>query len=104
MSHDVPRRPDGVPPSNRPLLWAAGVLLLLPMIAIAAVPTYARTGPRLGAFPFFVWYQLLWVFLTAACTLSAHALIKRARGTGAPADPVEVTRREHGDDEQEPRP
>lgn len=74
----APPRTDEAPRRNRGLLWAAGLVLLLPMIAIAAVPTYAKAEPRLGGWPFFFWYQTLWVFLTAGCTLTAHALVKRA--------------------------
>lgn len=76
-------------------MWVAGVLLIIPMIAIGAVPLYAKQGPQLGSFPFFIWYQFLWVFLTAACTTSAHALVKRARRdytrTPAAAEPAVPT-------------
>ena len=41
------------------------LLLLLPYIGVLSVPFYARSRPVLLGFPFFYWYQLLWVPLTA---------------------------------------
>jgi hypothetical protein len=43
------------------------------------VPTYSHETPVLWGFPFFYWYQLLWVLLTPLFTLGAYAVIKRAR-------------------------
>ena len=58
---------------------AAGVLLAIPIIALLAVPTYARTEPELFGFPFFFWYQFLWVFLCSAMTFAAYRLVLAAR-------------------------
>lgn len=41
------------------------LLLLLPFIAYLYPPLYERMEPRLFGFPFFYWYQLLWVALTS---------------------------------------
>jgi len=61
----------------------AGVLLAIPLLALLIVPIYARSGPELLGFPFFYWYQLLWVFLAAGFTQSAYVVIRRARnGSG----------------------
>ncbi len=56
-----------------------GVLLLIPMLALLIVPIYARSGPELVGFPFFYWYQLVWVVLASICTQTAYVVIKRAR-------------------------
>jgi hypothetical protein len=56
------------------------VLLLIPCAALAAVPTYSRETPKLWGWPFFYWYQVLWVFITPVLTYLAYVLIKRARG------------------------
>jgi hypothetical protein len=70
-------------PSNRPLpirtKVLAGVLLAIPLIALALVPTYSSETPKLWGFPFFYWYQLLWVLLTPVFTWTAYVLISRAR-------------------------
>ena len=72
--------PDrGVPPTDRPKMIAAGVLLLIPIVALMWVPSYARTDPELFGFPFFFWYQFLWVFLCSAMTYSAYRLTLSAR-------------------------
>ena len=41
--------------------------------------TYARETPELWGFPFFFWYQFLWVFICAALTYAAHRLVLAAR-------------------------
>ena len=41
------------------------ILLLLPFIGLLWVPFYNGTLPTLFGFPFFYWYQLLWVPLTS---------------------------------------
>jgi hypothetical protein len=43
-------------------------LLLLPFIGLLWVPFYNTLEPTLLGFPFFYWYQLLWVFITAFLT------------------------------------
>jgi hypothetical protein len=70
---------DTAPPANKGMLAAAGVLLALPMIALAWVGSYARVEPKLGGFPFFIWYQFLWVFLCSAMTYGAYKLVLAAR-------------------------
>lgn len=56
------------------------VLLLIPCVALAAVPTYSRETPKLWGWPFFYWYQVMWVLITPVLTYLAYVLIKRARG------------------------
>ena len=41
------------------------ILLLLPFIGLLWIPFYNRELPALLGFPFFYWYQLAWVVLTA---------------------------------------
>jgi hypothetical protein len=40
-------------------------LLLLPFIALLWVPFYNDKEPAIAGFPFFYWYQFLWVPLTS---------------------------------------
>jgi len=44
------------------------ILLLLPFFGLLWVPFYNQATPELFGFPFFYWYQLLWVPVTAALT------------------------------------
>ncbi len=84
---------DSAPPTNKALLVLAGVLLALPVIALLWVSSYNRETPRLWGFPFFFWYQFLWVFLCAGLTYAAHRLVLAARkpgpGTTGNAAPVD---------------
>jgi hypothetical protein len=41
------------------------LLLIVPFVATLWVPFYNSTQPELAGIPFFYWYQLLWVALTA---------------------------------------
>ena len=67
------------PPTNKALLTVAGVLLAVPIVALLWVDSYAKVEPTLAGFPFFIWYQLLWVFLCAACTWAAYRIVIIAR-------------------------
>jgi len=70
---------NGVPPTDRRLIAAAALCLAIPVVALMAVPTYAREDPELFGFPFFFWYQLLWVFLCSGFTWTAYRLVLAAR-------------------------
>jgi hypothetical protein len=54
----------------------AGLLLLIPMVGLALVPTYAHKDPYLWGFPFFYWYQFLWVPLTSILLYIVYRRIK----------------------------
>ena len=64
---------------NKALLTAAALVLAIPIVALLWVKSYSRVEPTLAGFPFFIWYQFLWVFLCAACTLTAYRLVLIAR-------------------------
>jgi membrane protein implicated in regulation of membrane protease activity len=67
------------PPANKGLLAVAGVLLAIPLVALTLVGTYAKDEPRVAGFPFFIWYQFVWVVITSALTYTAHRLVLKAR-------------------------
>ncbi|MCB8874693.1 DUF3311 domain-containing protein [Acidisoma silvae] len=52
------------PTRRRASFWR--VLLILPILAVIAVGCFNSTGPSLWGFPFFYWYQMLWVLLCSA--------------------------------------
>ena len=70
---------DTVPPARTGLLVLAGVLLAIPVVALMWVSSYSRDEPRLAGFPFFIWYQFLWVFLGSALTYTAYRIVLVAR-------------------------
>ena len=44
----------------------ARLLLILPFIAVLWVRFYNHTQPTLWSFPFYYWYQMLWILLSVA--------------------------------------
>ena len=64
---------------NKLLLTVASVLLAIPIVGLLWVQSYAKVEPTLAGFPFFIWYQFLWVFLCAACTFAAYRVVLIAR-------------------------
>ncbi len=76
MSSRDPNRP---PYARR---VAAGVLLGVPIAATLAVPLFDRVSPSLLGFPFFYWFQLVWVLLTGLCAGIAFRVLRpRVRAT-----------------------
>jgi len=81
-------QPD--PPRKRTVSWIAiTVLLLASLVGTLWVRFYARATPKLGDFPLFYWYQLIWVPIVAVLSWLAYLLIGRGRpaapGTAATA-------------------
>jgi hypothetical protein len=63
--------------------WAAVTVLLAVGIAgTLIVPIYARTAPQWGPFPFFYWYQLIWVPVVAILAWIAYLLLRVRRAPG----------------------
>jgi hypothetical protein len=62
-----------------PTKIAVSVILLAAIVVPLLVPTYDQKEPRLFGFPFFYWYQLLWVFLCAALVGLSFWLLQRER-------------------------
>jgi hypothetical protein len=82
------------PQPRRTGAWVlAGILLLISVLGTLIVPIYTRSTPKLGAFPFFYWYQLIWVPLVAILSWIAY-LLTRSRGpaTARPDQPGQPAR------------
>lgn len=58
--------------------WAR-LLLLIPFVAVLWVPFYNSADPALFGVPFFYWYQLLWIPLTALVVSAVYWLEMAAR-------------------------
>lgn len=50
------------------------LLLVVPFIVLLWPPFYNFREPMLAGFPFFYWFQLLWVVITAAITALVYWL------------------------------
>jgi hypothetical protein len=51
------------------------VLVLIPIVALMWVSSYAKREPELWGFPFFYWYQFCWVFGAAILTSIAYRIV-----------------------------
>jgi|HubBroStandDraft_4_1064222.scaffolds.fasta_scaffold1502626_2 hypothetical protein len=71
---------------NPVAIGAAAVLLAAAVFVAFWVPIYARHTPKLGAFPFFYWFQLLLVPAVAIVSWLAYLLVKSDSGGAAAAD------------------
>jgi membrane protein implicated in regulation of membrane protease activity len=56
------------------LIW---LLLIVPYVGLLWVPFYNTRTPELWGFPFFYWYQLIWVPITAALTWLVYRSSRR---------------------------
>jgi hypothetical protein len=67
MYEDKPRRTERS--RERPIkrFHPVYLILLIPYAAWVWVPFYNRIEPSLFGIPFFYWWQILGIFLTAAC-------------------------------------
>lgn len=58
---------------------AVSLLLLIPFVGLLWVPFYNDRLPALFGFPFFYWYQLAWVPVTALLTYVVYRSARRDR-------------------------
>ncbi len=72
-------QPDERDPRWRvtPTKIAVTAILLVAIVVPLLSSSYSRVDPRFLGFPFFYWYQLLWVFLAAGCCWLAYLLLRR---------------------------
>ena len=75
-----PRQPADEP---RPAVTlervAAGICLIIPIVTMLWVNSYSRLTPTFIGMPFFYWYQLAWVPVSALLTYTAYVLVRRGR-------------------------
>jgi membrane protein implicated in regulation of membrane protease activity len=51
--------------------------LVAPFVAMLWVGSFAKVDPAFIGIPFFYWYQMLWVVISTALTMTAYQLWKR---------------------------
>ncbi|TQK96638.1 uncharacterized protein DUF3311 [Streptomyces puniciscabiei] len=74
-----------------PVRVIIGLCLVAPFVATLWVGSYAKADPAFIGIPFFYWYQMAWVLISTALTMTAYKLWQRdqrARASQAsPASP-----------------
>jgi hypothetical protein len=58
---------------------AVNLLLLVPLIGVLIPSIYNHREPELLGFPFFYWYQLLWVPISVVCTVIVYRATRGKR-------------------------
>lgn len=71
----------GRSPTSRQRRWWY-LLLLVPFIVLSAVPMFNRVEPRVFGIPFFWWFQLLWIPVSAAITALVYDMAERGSDEG----------------------
>jgi membrane protein implicated in regulation of membrane protease activity len=69
--------PEVRPPVVTPVRVVIALCLIAPFVAMLWVGSYAKVDPTLIGVPFFYWYQMLWVLISAALTMLAYKLWQR---------------------------
>ncbi|MFF9024906.1 DUF3311 domain-containing protein [Streptomyces eurythermus] len=69
--------PEVRPPVVTPVRVIIALCLIAPFVAMLWVGSYAKVDPTLIGIPFFYWYQMLWVLISAALTMLAYKLWQR---------------------------
>ncbi len=72
----IPDVPTRGPARPGPYI-VAGVLLAIAILVPLFVPAYSIDQPRLAGMPFFYWYQMLWVPITAGMVGVAYRLVTK---------------------------
>ena len=62
----MPKRAPNKPSPKRFSPWS--LLLFLPAVGLAFPGLYARATPELFEIPFFYWYQIAWILISAIVT------------------------------------
>ncbi|OMI40095.1 hypothetical protein SPAR_07582 [Streptomyces sparsogenes DSM 40356] len=57
----------------------AALCLIAPFVAMLWVGSYAKIEPTFIGIPFFYWYQMLWVPVSALLTTVAYILVRREK-------------------------
>ncbi len=74
---DIGMRKDSIEPKRSRRFWY--VLLLLPFAGTLLPWLYSSAQPHLFGFPFFYWYQFLWIILGAAIVAAVHSGTREPR-------------------------
>ncbi|MFE9439275.1 DUF3311 domain-containing protein [Streptomyces sp. NPDC006602] len=69
--------PEVRPPVLTPVRVVIALCLFAPFVAMLWVGSYAKVDPAFIGIPFFYWYQMAWVLISTALTMTAYKLWQR---------------------------
>ncbi|MBI0294210.1 DUF3311 domain-containing protein [Streptomyces sp. PRKS01-29] len=64
-------------PVVTPMRVVAALCLIAPFVGMLWVGSFSKVEPTFIGIPFFYWYQMLWVPISAALTSIAYVLVRR---------------------------
>jgi hypothetical protein len=64
-------------PVVTPARIIAAICVIVPFAAVLWVPAFDKDKPEVAGFPFFFWWQLLWVAITAGLMGLAYYVVRR---------------------------
>ncbi|CAL9588772.1 DUF3311 domain-containing protein [Streptomyces sp. enrichment culture] len=84
----MPEEPEEPEASRGPVVTPVrvviGICLVAPFVAMLWVGSFSRIDPTFIGIPFFYWYQMAWVPISSALTVTAYKLWQRdQRGRAA---------------------
>ena len=69
--------PEQKVPIITPARVVAAICVIIPFVAVLGVAIYDKASPEFAGFPFFFWWQLLWVGVTAGLMGIAYVVVRR---------------------------
>ncbi len=75
-------KPPVPPAQNGRTRYLVAALLGVAVIGTLWVPVYAHSGPKLGPFPFFYWFQFIWVPISSALCWISYLLLRARPAAG----------------------
>ena len=100
LPHQEPE-PKTPLPLITPARVIAAVCVIVPFIAVLWIPLYDKRKPEVAGFPFFFWWQLVWVLITASLMGLAYFVVSREdrvrRAAASPRPPAAAGDADTGD-------
>ena len=78
-------------PVVTPARLIAAFCVIVPFVAVLGVPIFDKDKPEVAGFPFFFWWQLLWVAVTAALMGLAYFVVRREELARRPVAVAEIS-------------
>ena len=81
-------------PVVTPARVVAAICVIAPFVAVLFPPVYNKDKPEVAGFPFFFWWQLLWVGITAGLMGLAYFVVRKdeaaRKGSATPAQDTDT--------------